>query len=250
MKKASSLAGIAPALKREALAEQIVRRIVGRIRSGNLRPGDRLPAERTLASQLGVGRPTLREALRALQLLGILDIRHGGGVFVSNLQPEALFGPLQLFVDDEEQNLTSLLEARKVIEGAVLAFVATKISDKSIAKLNDNLGQLEALIQQSSDNEVYRQRFQDLAQEFRHIVEVAADNPVLARTVQNFDVFTTAARNHLVSIESPRHLLANHRRIVEALSKRDPEAAKKALEAHIDYLCGISRQIDAETRSA
>ena len=62
---------IAPVRKRDALPEQIVRQLVGLVRSGQLKPGDRLPAERALAEEFGVGRPTLREALRALQLLGV-----------------------------------------------------------------------------------------------------------------------------------------------------------------------------------
>ncbi|MGH8167925.1 MAG: FadR/GntR family transcriptional regulator, partial [Woeseiaceae bacterium] len=102
---------IEPVSKRQALPEQIVRQLIGLVRSGALKPGDRLPAERALADELGVGRPTLREALRALQLLGILDIRHGGGVFVSELEPDTLLGPLDLFVSLDRHNLDTILEA-------------------------------------------------------------------------------------------------------------------------------------------
>lgn len=236
MSQSDRLVKIAPTLRREALAEQIVRQIVGLIKDGNLKPGDRLPAERILATQLGVGRPTLREALRALQLLGIVDIRHGGGVFVSEIQPEALMGPLHLFVSVENQDLTKLLEARKVIEGAVLAFVASKISDAAIDALNSNLRRLKTLIDNATDDHSYRQQFHVLAQEFRNIIEAAADNPVLSRAVLSFDVYTATARNQLLRIDAPEQLLVNHCRIVDALTDRDPAAAKEALEAHIDYL--------------
>src|SRR5690606_12187822 len=90
---------IEPLVPREALAEQIVRQIADLTKRGELKPGDRLPAERVLAAKFRVGRPTLREALRALKLLGVLDIRHGGGVFVSELQPDTLLGPLHSFLD-------------------------------------------------------------------------------------------------------------------------------------------------------
>lgn len=228
---------IEPVLKREALPEQIVRQLLGLVKSGELKPGDRLPAERALADELGVGRPTLREALRALQLLGILDIRHGGGVFVSELQPDTLLGPLHLFLSLDRHNLDTILEARKVIEGALLAFVARTIDDDVIAKLEASLAELEQMIEGSEHEELDRGRFSDLAQEFRAIVEEAVANPILARAVKSLDMLSAATRNRMTSIGSLEQLLANHRRILEALIAHDPLAAQQALEAHIDYLC-------------
>lgn len=239
------ISDIAPALKREALAEQIVRQLVGLVKSGDLKPGDKLPAERTLASDLGVGRPTLREALRALQLLGILDIRHGDGVFVSGMQPDTLLGPLHLFVGLDPHNLATVLEARKIIEGAVLAFVAGKIDDTTIGKLEANLAELERLVDSAQRDKLDRQRFHELAEEFRAIVEEAADNPILVRAVMSLDLLSAAARHRMSGSGSLERLLANHRRMLQALIRHDPAAAREALEAHIDYLreaCDAGRQ--------
>lgn len=247
---------IAPVKKREALPEQIVRQLVGLVKSGQLKPGDRLPAERTLAEELGVGRPTLREALRALQLLGILDIRHGGGVFVAELQPDTLLGPLHLFLSLDRHNLGTILEARKVIEGALLAFVATTIDDTAIGKLRANLVRLERVVDKSlqrkagqakagkakarrgkvHQGEVDTERFNALAQEFRAIVEGAVGNPILVRAVKSLDLLSAATRDRLAHSGSLDRLLENHRRMVEALIRHDPAAAQHALEAHIDYL--------------
>ena len=122
--KASDIAPIiASVIKREALPEQIVRQLLGLVRAGQLKPGDRLPAERALAADLGVGRPTLREALRALQLLGVLDIRHGGGVFVNEPGPDALLGPAHPFIDADRLGLDAIFEARRVTKARV-AFTA------------------------------------------------------------------------------------------------------------------------------
>lgn len=228
---------IAPVSKREALPEQIVRQLVSLVKSGDLRPGDRLPAERTLADELGVGRPTLREALRALQLLGILDIRHGGGVFVAELQPDTLLGPLHLYLSLDRHSLSTILEARKVIEGALLAFAARVIDDSQIAKLETNLVELEQLIERSARKKPDRTRFNELAEEFRAVIEEAVDNPILTRAVKSLDVLSAAIRNRMTALGSMQQLLANHKRIVQALVEHDPRAAQQALEAHIDYLC-------------
>lgn len=238
MKKASHTApGIVPVTKREGLPEQIVRQLVGLVKSGHLKPGDRLPAERVLAEELGVGRPTLREALRALQLLGIVDIRHGGGVFVTGHDPDTLLGPLHLFLGLDRHKLDTILEARKVVEGAVLAFVARSIDDDTIARIQANLAHLEAaLISQPEAGKVDVRRFNALAEEFRAIIENAVNNPILSRAVRGLDNLTSATRDRTLAAVSTDRLLANHRRIVDALVRRDPAAAQRALEAHIDYL--------------
>jgi GntR family transcriptional regulator, transcriptional repressor for pyruvate dehydrogenase complex len=231
---------IEPIAKREALPAQIVRQLAGLVRRGELQPGDRLPAERALAEQLGVGRPTLREALRALQLLGVLDIRHGGGVFVSELQPDTLLGPLHFFLNLEPHDIGTVLEARRIIEGAVLAFVAGVIDDSALAKLESNLEAFRVLVESSEqDGAVAAAEINKLAEEFRSIIENAVGNPILNRAVTSLDILSTATRYHITEKSSLRQLLVNHRRIVAALAAHDPDAARRALEAHIDYLCEI-----------
>jgi GntR family transcriptional regulator, transcriptional repressor for pyruvate dehydrogenase complex len=230
---------IAPVKKRDALPEQIVRQLVGLVRSGQLKPGDRLPAERTLAEEFGVGRPTLREALRALQLLGILDIRHGGGVFVAELEPDTLLGPLHLFLSLDHHSLGTILEARKVIEGALLAFVAKTIDESVIKKLKANLDRLERVVDKSPQGKVDAARFNQLAQEFRATLEEAVANPILIRAVKSLDLLSAATRDRLSKAGSLKQLLENHRRMLEALIGHDASAAQSALEAHIDYLADL-----------
>ncbi|MDZ7645229.1 MAG: GntR family transcriptional regulator [Woeseiaceae bacterium] len=227
---------IAPLEKPAPLAEQIVRQLLELIGSGELAPGDRLPAERKLAQDLGVGRPTLREALRALQLLGLLDIRHGGGVYVTASQPDALLGPLHLFVSLDEDNLPAVLEARKIIEGAVLAHVARTIDERAIARLQANLAEFEELLAGADDGEPVGDRYHELAQRFRAIIEDAAGNPILTRAVLSLDVLSAAARKRLPGAFQYRDVLQSHKRIVAALAAHDSDAAREALEAHIDFL--------------
>lgn len=82
-------------LDRRRISEQVVHFILEQIRQGELRPGERLPPERELAARLGVGRPSLREALRALATLGVLRIQQGDGIYISSLDPETLLAPYE-----------------------------------------------------------------------------------------------------------------------------------------------------------
>lgn len=232
---------IAP-LEREALPARIVRQVVGLVRRGELKPGDRLPSERALAEELGVGRPTLREALRALQLLGVLDIRHGGGVFVSRTEPDTLLGPLRLFLSPNEHDLESILEAREVIEGALLALVARKIDEPLIRKLEANLDALETSMAEAAGRPTDPARLHALAEEFRGIVEEAVDNPILSRAVQSLDLLCRAVRERMFETAPLDRLLVNHRRMVQALIRHEPDTARQALEEHVAWL----REVAAE----
>src|SRR5215475_1498571 len=95
--EARSLGTLGPIHKQD-LRQRVVGQIVELIRTGNLRPGDRLPSERELVEIFGISRPSLRESMRALSVLGIIESRHGGGAFVTELDATAMLAPLDLFL--------------------------------------------------------------------------------------------------------------------------------------------------------
>src|SRR6185295_17279969 len=86
------------------------------VRTGNLRPGNRLPPERELIEIFRISRPSLREALRALSILGVIESRHGGGAFVTDLEAQTLLAPLDFFLSLSKSNLDEAFESRRVIE--------------------------------------------------------------------------------------------------------------------------------------
>lgn len=229
-----------PALnKNPSLAEQLVPQLLNLIYSGNLKAGDKLPGQRQLAESLHVARPTLREALRALQLLGVIEIRHGGGVYVAAIQPDTLLGPLHLFVQLDQHGLTTVLEARKIIEGAAIAAAANNINPEQIKQLQDNLSQLQQL---SDEPEFCSASFERLAQQFRAVLKQAIGNPLVARSVESLGLLNTAARHQLQTKTSLQPILANHQAMLAALIKRDADSAQRALEQHIDYLLQCNEQ--------
>jgi GntR family transcriptional regulator, transcriptional repressor for pyruvate dehydrogenase complex len=119
---------------RDAIPERITQRIISLIREEHLKPGDKLPPERELASMMQVSRPSLREALRALSLLNIIEIRQGDGTYVSSLTLELLIEPLDLILMLDHSTIQQLFEARKKLEVGIAALAAERITTEELEK--------------------------------------------------------------------------------------------------------------------
>ena len=120
---------------RDALPDQIAARLIALITERQLKAGDRLPPERELAATMGVSRSSLREALRALAMLGVAEMRHGDGTYLTALDPEALMRPVGLVLALSDAGLEELFEARKLVEPGLAALAAERISDEDAAEL-------------------------------------------------------------------------------------------------------------------
>ena len=222
------------AIRRTGIAEQIASQIVNLIQSGSLEAGDRLPSERKLASQLGIGRPALREAVRALSMLGILHIQHGGGIFVSELTPDALFGPLHLYIGLDVSNLVAINEAREVIEGGIMAHIAPHFPEDLLVQLRHLVEEMDQYFSRCEEGEVDLERVQQDAQEFRRIIGLGIHNPILLRSLEGIDVLSAAVRSRLDGWSgSWEWLMESHRKILAALEGHDSTAAQEAVVAHI-----------------
>lgn len=225
----NGLSGVGP-LRRAGLTELLVARLLGLVTAGNLKAGDQLPPERRLAETFDVSRPTLREAIRALAVLGILEIRHGGGVFVSQLRASDLLAPLSFFLTLRSTEVGRLYEARQLIEGEIAALAATR-GDAAA------LDELDALIaaQEAAKREPERYREVDTA--FHTRLAELADNEFLARAAQSLNVLGLEFRK--VASETPSVIalsIGDHEAIVMALRARDPEAAREAMVTHMRHV--------------
>lgn len=220
------LRGLAP-IQREGAADQVARRILALVQSGDLRPGQQLPAEREFALALGVSRPVVREALRGLAILGVVNVRPGGGAFISALDAADLLAPLQFFITLDSYTVDALYDARTLIEGGIATRAATRISDAQIARLRDLVRDQGGLI---DDPAGYR--VSDLT--FHALLIEAAGNPFLARVAQSLNVLGMEFRR--MEAEHPDVLaqsVRDHAAILDAMQRRDPTAAKAAMEQHM-----------------
>src|SRR5689334_24583174 len=119
-----------------AVTDEAIEKIKEMIVSGALRPGDRLPKESELASELGLSRNSLREAVRALSLIRVLDVRQGDGTYVTSLKPELLLEAVAFVVDfHRDDTVLQLLEVRRILEPAATAMASQAMTDDEIAQL-------------------------------------------------------------------------------------------------------------------
>lgn len=123
-----------------AVTDEAIEKIKGMIVSGSLRPGDRLPKESELAAELGLSRNSLREAVRALSLIRILDVRQGDGTYVTSLDPQLLLEALSFVVDfHRDDTVLEFLAVRRILEPAATAMAASRISEQQLNALTAQL---------------------------------------------------------------------------------------------------------------
>ena len=215
-------------IDRVPVGEQVAKQLLALVQNGSLKAGQKLPTERELSAMLEVSRPSLREALRALSLLGVLKIRQGGGVFVSQLDPESLLAPLHFFVSLNEQNLEDLFEARLVIETENARIAARKISPEGIERLKECV---DSQSQTASDPE----KFIEADNEFHKIINESVDNAFLDRFATSLHILAKASREITGHIPGAiEQSSRDHARIAAAIEAGDEDAAAQAMETHLN----------------
>ena len=238
MDKAKSTAfGI---LERTALPEQICTRLLSLIEEGHLRAGDKLPPERELAATMRVSRPCLREALRALSMMNVVEMRQGDGTYVTSLEPALLVEHLDFVFSLDDSTFLQLLEARRALEPGIAAAAARRISDEEIAALEDCLAKTVASL---NDHTAFLQT--DL--ELHSLIAAAAQNPILSRFMAVLSRLGEASRRRTVEVASVRlQTIIDHQAIVSALQDRDPDASYLAMLQHLDH---IQHELEQRSRS-
>ncbi|MEO9299765.1 FadR/GntR family transcriptional regulator [Devosia alba] len=227
MTNSSKIENLDSPIQRLSVPEQVAGRILDLVRSGTLKPGDQLPPERDLAVSLQVSRPSVREAIRGLTILGVVTTRQGGGAYISALGAEELLGPLEFFISLEELNVRQLYDARLVIESDVARRAAAEITDEQLARLTQIL---EAQALRLDDPISFR--LSDT--EFHEVIWRSAANPFLYRIGKSLNVLGMEFRR--LASETPGILAQSHRDhrvILAALSARDADAAATAAASHM-----------------
>jgi GntR family transcriptional repressor for pyruvate dehydrogenase complex len=208
--------------------QQIVSRLLDLIQQRHLGPGDRLPAERELEATMGVSRSSLREALRALTVLGVTEMRHGTGTYISSLEPDLLVRHLSFVLSLSDQASDQLFEARKVVEPAMAGLAAERIDDGALELL-------EACVERARQAIGDAEAFMETDLELHDAIRVAAENAILGRFMESIRALGLASRMRTGSRRAVQEqTVKDHRKIVAALRARDPEAASAAMHRHLE----------------
>jgi GntR family transcriptional repressor for pyruvate dehydrogenase complex len=201
---------------------------------GELHPGSRLPIEKDLAAQLGVSRGSLREGVRALATLGVLETRQGDGTYVTALDPRTLLVPLGFLADlQQPAHAADLLAVRRVLETESVSLAATRLTDEELGELDRVLQGVDGILQHDPDMDL--EAFIEADAEFHRIIARASGNPPLAAIIETLVGRTFRARlwraiSHRGSV---RETQAEHRAILDELVRRDPERARIRMSVHL-----------------
>jgi len=220
----------------EKLSHSVVRQIERLILQGILRPGERLPSERDLSDKLGVSRPSLREAIADLQEAGLLVSRAGAGVYVAEVLGAA-FSPalIRLFASHDEA-VSDYLDFRRDMEGLAAERAARLGSDTDLQVIDAIFHRMEAAHQKRDPSDEAR-----LDAEFHMAIIEASHNVIMLHMMRAmFDLLRAGVfynRQMMFKRRTTRAtLLDQHRAINAALQRRNPEAARAAVEAHLGYI--------------
>jgi DNA-binding FadR family transcriptional regulator len=217
------------AIEPQRLYRQIAEQLRVAIGNGEFTTGQRLPAERDLARQLGVSRPTVREALIALEVQDWVEVRVGSGVYVlDRASRQAANEP----ISNAEWGPLELIRARRVVEGETAAIAAGLAKRKDIVAMNKAIARMQ-------DEAASGNTPQDGDRDFHSAIVQAGGNSVLVETVQNFydarrgPIFARLG-GHFENPKSWKAAIAEHQAIVAAVAAHDPDAARLAMHRHLD----------------
>jgi len=222
----------------EDSTEQVVSHVRALIDSGQLRPGDRLPAERELATQIGVSRPTVRAGLRALSAMGVVQSRHGSGTYIQDGPPTLGSEPLSFLAALHGFTRDDMYEARRILEVGAAGLAAERATPEAIATLAEEVASLFASMH---DPQVFL--VHDI--NFHRAVALASGNPIVASLVQMVSTLYYERRRVTAEHASDRDLrdaAEMHRRVYQAIRARDPDGARVAMNEHLTLASAYQAQ--------
>ncbi|MGI8541733.1 MAG: FadR/GntR family transcriptional regulator [Rubrobacteraceae bacterium] len=228
-----------------SLTDEAIGKLKEMILSGQVRPGEKLPVEKALAEQLGLSRSSLREAVRALTMLGVLKTRRGDGTYVTSLEPGLLLESTGLALDLLQENtLVELIEVRRLLEPGATALATARISDEDLSRLEDCMERIDKA-----------RHIDDLVEaddEFHAVIARAAGNSTLSSLLGSLSGTTVRARHWrgLTDAAVIERTKAGHHSIYRAIQSKDPEQARAATAMHIHETEAWFREIQAAEATA
>lgn len=211
-----------------AVTDAAIDKIKQMILSGELAPGSRLPKEADLADRLGLSRNSLREAVRALALINVLDVRQGDGTYVTSLEPRLLLDAMSFVVDfHQDDTVLQFFQVRRILEPAATAMAATYMSESEVTELRKILDELPP------DPSVEQLVANDL--EFHQRIAAGSGNAVLCSLIESLSGPTTRARiwRGLTQENALEKTREQHTAICDAIAAHQPEVARAWATVHI-----------------
>jgi GntR family transcriptional repressor for pyruvate dehydrogenase complex len=220
-------------IRKTRLAEDIADRVRELILDGTFPTGEPLPGERQLAERFGVSRGSIRDAFRMLEMIGLLEMRHGQGTFPRELSVDRLVTPLASVLTNRRDLEAELMDVRRMFEPAVARVAAVRMTDEDLAELRRIVSVQRRKVKAGQSALV-----EDTA--FHAALARATGNTVVVRIMETLnDLLTESRRRALQQRSRPERSLQGHEAVVAALTRHDAEGAARAMHTHIDQIAEI-----------
>ena len=216
-------------IRRNKVYEEVARQIQNHILE-RLKPGDVLPPEREMAQKFGVSRSSVRDAIRSLELVGLLEPQQGRGTVVCEPSSDTLVGPLAAILVQKRRLVGELLDVRRIIEPPLARRAALHATAAQIAEM-------EQILERHSEKVRRGEMAIEEDSEFHYRIALAADNSVILRIVDVLmDMLRETRQRSLQTSGRAQKSLAGHQRILAALKRRDPVASESAMLRHLEEI--------------
>jgi GntR family transcriptional regulator, transcriptional repressor for pyruvate dehydrogenase complex len=215
-------------------ADVVIEGIKGMLARGELVPGSRLPVEKDLAEQLGVSRSPLREGVRALAALGVVETRQGAGTYITSLDPRSLLSPLSFLAELQQPgHVEELFALRRMLETESVALAAAKVTEAELSELDRVLSVVDGILVTEPDMDLEAVITAD--SEFHRLIAKASGNRPLAAIIDTLGGRTARARlwRAISNRGSVREAQAEHRAILDDLANHDAERARIRMASHL-----------------
>jgi len=218
--------------------EEVVEQVRMLMENGSLKPGDRLLSERDLAEKLQVSRASVREALRALEMMGFIEIKAGGGTFIKETSGDEIIQPLAMFLSIERGSFFEIFEIRKIFEISAAHLAAQRATHVDLARIEENLKMMTAALT-VDDSE----RGEDSDAAFHFSIAEATHNSWLVRLLNTvtdsfYKSISVARRQLYLTPGHPQILMEQHTKIYEAIRDRNSILAQKVMLEHLAFAEG------------
>lgn len=217
-------------IKHTKISEEIANQIKHLIVDGKLKPGDRLPPEREMIKQLGVSRPSLREALNSLVTMGFLEVRQAKRTFVKSVTSKLIDDPLALLIKADEQKIFDLIEVRKAIETWAAYHAAQKASEGDIQQLAIIIGEMEKAFEEGRS-------WEKEDADFHLAIAKATHNTIHMHIMSGiYDLLRESMSKIFTDREKVKKLMTHHQQIFNAIKNRSPEKARQKTLDHLNFV--------------
>jgi GntR family transcriptional regulator, transcriptional repressor for pyruvate dehydrogenase complex len=225
-------------IQNSRLYEQIVQQIEDSVLKGALKEGDQLPAERELAQQFGVSRTAVREAIKALHEKGLVDAFPGRGTFITSANSNSMRQSLdRILKSGQPDGAAHLVEIREILEPEIAALAAARADDQDLATLRETVSVMDNARHDAD-------AFIEADLDFHLALAEAAGNPFILSLIDSIVGLLREQRMRIFYVDGgPDRGQAHHKRILEAMERRDPRGAREAMQAHL-------RQVREDSRNS